>query len=78
MPDKAALLAAWDNGSILSFDQRFHDNTDYARWRHATRLYLTHYTMSEVRSEFPGQYEPYVLAKRAMLPKYDERFRGWW
>lgn len=91
MPDKEALLQAWEKGSIESFDAQFHQNTDYARWRHATRLYLAHFSTSEIREEFPAQvrvracasvhrsrpqYEPYVLAVRNMLPKYDERFRG--
>lgn len=60
MPDKDALLKAWDNHSIESFDQRFHQNTDYARWRHATRLYLAHFSTSEVREEFPAEVAIFV------------------
>jgi len=45
-----------------------HRATDLARWRHATEAYPVQYEEC---------FEPYVIAARTLIPRYDERFRGY-
>jgi len=45
-----------------------HAPTDSARWMRAAALFVV---------DYHDYYEPYIIASRAWLPRYDERFRGY-
>ena len=56
------------NGFHMSSFPLGHAQTDYRRWLSATMPYAVGYV---------EQYEPYIIASRKWLPRYDERFQGY-
>jgi len=69
---QSSLSALLRRGAASSFHEAHfrhgHGPTDAARWATASAPY-------EVA--FEEYYEPYIIASRAWLPNYDERFRGY-
>ncbi len=68
---KEGLKALYDERAIIQFAEFYpvgHRSTNYKKWFTASEPYPI---------KFKSGYEPYVLVNRALMPWYDERFRGY-
>jgi hypothetical protein len=69
---KGSMTAAYDAGDVLGFQveqySQGHGPDDFPKWAKATEPYHIRYKKG---------YEPYLLMKRAYVPWFDERMRGY-
>lgn len=84
---KAAVKAALAVGEVEPFHINYHRETNYRRWviakkpykvkgHEGVRLVVARDLQFCVKQSCP-QYEPYVIAIKSSLPRWDERFRGY-
>lgn len=68
---KTELKGLFDSRQVIQFAEFYpvgHRSTNYKKWFTSGEPY---------HIKFKSGYEPYVLVSRAMMPWYDERFRGY-
>ena len=69
MPDKNRLVLTYNRCLLLRYHvwPQGHMATNFGRWRTATKPY---------RVKWQPHFEPYIVARKSDLPRYDQRFVG--